>query len=181
MRALGPGSVSSFLKVILDVVHWILLFSAAAASVGIVVVLLLSFKPELLGGAINIGGVHIKGAWLGPIAAATLLAGDLYLAGALVIVGRLRRIFQTLIIGDPFHPDNVRRLRMIGAALAVLELGRYAFAGVVRLFAHDLGLTKMASGGGVNLTTWFSVLVIVVLAEVFREGARLRGEAELTI
>ena len=59
MRALGPGSVSSFLKVILDVVHWILLFSAAAASVGIVVVLLLSFKPELLGGIINIGGMHV--------------------------------------------------------------------------------------------------------------------------
>jgi hypothetical protein len=33
----------------------------------------------------------------------------------------------------------------------------------------------------VNLTTWFAVLVIIVLAEVFREGARLRGEAELTI
>ncbi len=36
-------------------------------------------------------------------------------------------------------------------------------------------------GGGVNLTTWFAVLVILVLAEVFREGARLRREAELTI
>jgi hypothetical protein len=36
-------------------------------------------------------------------------------------------------------------------------------------------------GGGVSLTTWFAVLVIFVLAEVFREGARLRGEAELTI
>jgi hypothetical protein len=36
-------------------------------------------------------------------------------------------------------------------------------------------------GASINLTTWFAVLVIVVLAEVFREGARLRGEAELTI
>jgi hypothetical protein len=35
--------------------------------------------------------------------------------------------------------------------------------------------------GGVNLTTWFAVLVVIVLAEVFREGARLRSEAELTI
>jgi hypothetical protein len=32
-----------------------------------------------------------------------------------------------------------------------------------------------------NLTAWFSVLVVFVLAEVFREGARLRREAELTI
>ena len=32
-----------------------------------------------------------------------------------------------------------------------------------------------------SLTSWFSVLVVFVLAEVFREGARLRREAELTI
>jgi hypothetical protein len=181
MRALGPGSVSSFLKVILDVVHWVLLFSVGAVSVAIIVVLLLSFNPELLGGAVDFSGVHISGAWLGPIAAATLLAGDLYLAGAVIIVGRLRRIFQTLIIGDPFHPENVRRLRTIGAVLALLELGRYAFAGVAHVAAHHIGLTVTPLGGGVNLTTWFAVLVIVVLAEVFREGARLRGEAELTI
>ena len=35
--------------------------------------------------------------------------------------------------------------------------------------------------GGVSLTAWFAVLVVFVLAEVFREGARLRREAELTI
>ena len=181
MRALGPGSVSSFLKVILDVVRWVLIGSAGAVSVAILAVLLLSFNPDLLGGAINFGDLHVKGAWLGPIAAATLLAADLYMAGALVIVGRLRRIFQTLIAGDPFHPDNVRRLRVIGAALAILELGRYVFVAVARLVTHGLGLAPSHIGGGVNLTTWFSVLVIVVLAEVFREGARLRGDAELTI
>jgi hypothetical protein len=113
--------------------------------------------------------------------AATLLAADLGLAGAIVIVGRLRRIFQTLIAGDPFHPDNVRRLRVIGGALAVLELGRYAFVAAARLVGHALRLGKLRLDDQVNLTAWFSVLVIVVLAEVFREGARLRGEAELTI
>ena len=35
--------------------------------------------------------------------------------------------------------------------------------------------------GGISITAWFAVLVIFVLAEVFREGARLRNEAELTI
>ncbi len=177
MRALGPGSVSSFLKVILDVVRFVLWVSAIGVSLAILAVLLLSFKPELLGGAIAFDRLHIAGRWLGPLAAAALLGADLYFAGAIIIVGRLRRIFQTLIAGDPFHPDNVRRLRVIGGALAALEIGRYVAAGLLRLFMH--GATRLT--GGVSLTTWFAVLVIVVLAEVFREGARLRGEAELTI
>ncbi len=32
-----------------------------------------------------------------------------------------------------------------------------------------------------NLTSWLAVLIILVLAEVFREGTRLRADAELTV
>lgn len=182
MRALGPGSVSSVLKVILDIVRWILLIAIGVVAIAIVVVLLLSFNPELLGGSLNLEGLKVRGPWLGPIAASALLAAGLYLAGAEVIVGRLRRIFQTLIAGDPFHPDNVRRLRVIAVALGAMELGRTVLSAGARLVAHWLGLGHPnLSGGSINLTAWFSILVIVVLAEVFREGARLRNEAELTI
>jgi hypothetical protein len=177
MRTLGPGSVASLLKVILDVFYFALAAAAGALALGIVTVLLLSFRPDLLGSHFYIDKLRIEGPWLGPIAAATLLALDLYIVGAIIIVGRLRRIFQTLIAGDPFHPDNVRRLRVIGGALAALEVGRYITAALSRLIFHG----QVHIGGGINLTTWFAVLVIVVLAEVFREGARLRGEAELTI
>jgi hypothetical protein len=38
-----------------------------------------------------------------------------------------------------------------------------------------------SQGPGELLTPVFSVLVVFVLAEVFREGARLRRESELTI
>jgi hypothetical protein len=181
MRALGPGSVSSFIKVILDVVRWALIIAMGFGAVAILAILLLSFNPDLLGGSMQLGELRLKGPWLGPIAAATGLATELYMAGALVIVGRLRRIFQTLIAGDPFQPENVRRLRVIGIALALLEIGRFAFAAVARMIAHELGVARPNISAHVNLTAWFSVLVIVVLAEVFREGARLRGEAELTI
>lgn len=177
MRALGPGSVSSLLKVILDVFHFVLWAAVAIDLVAIVAVLLLSFRPDLLSSGIVIDRLRVRGPWLGPVAAASLLGVGLYLVGAIVIVGRLRRIFQTLIAGDPFHPDNVRRLRIIAGALAVLELGRYAAAAL----AHMVFEGRFHIGGGVSFTTWFAVLVIVVLAEIFREGARLRGEAELTI
>ena len=106
-----------------------------------------------------------------------LLGAALYLAGILVIVGSLRRIFTTLTAGDPFHPDNVARLRLIGLILAALELGRYALWGIGAWVLP--GVTDVEPS--FSLTAWFSVLVVFVLAEVFREGARLRREAELTI
>jgi hypothetical protein len=60
--------------------------------------------------------------------------------------------------------------------LAGLELGRYAFRSGVAWLEPGSRIQS-----GVSLTPWFSVLVVLVLAEVFREGARLRREAELTI
>ena len=174
MRAMGPGSVSSFLKVILDVVFVALWIGVAVVALLVLAALLLSFDPETLANFT----ISARGAPLhGPVMAAGLLAAGLYMGGVLVIVARLRRVFSTLTAGDPFHPDNVRRLRVVGLMLAALELGRYAFWGL---------LTWLAPGGGevrpeFSLTSWFSVLVVFVLAEVFREGARLRREAELTI
>jgi hypothetical protein len=179
MRALGPGSVSSLLKVVLDVVRWALWAAAGVVGVLIILVLLLSFKPEILQSQIIIGEIDLHGPWIGPLLAATLLGAELYLAGAIMIVGRLRRIFLTLIAGDPFHPDNVPRLQVIAATLGALEIGRYVYAPLLRLVKHSGAHNHL--NGSVSLTTWFAVLVIVVLAEVFREGARLRGEAELTI
>ena len=177
MRALGPGSVSSFLKVILDVFRIVLWIAVGGSTVAMLAVLLISFRPEWLSSHIHLDNLVIPGPWIGPIAAGALLVGDLYLIGGIVVVGRLRAVFQTLIAGDPFHPENAKRLRVIGAALAVLEVGRH----VVATLAHVLFHGALHIDGSVSLTTWFAVLVIVVLAEVFREGARLRGEAELTI
>lgn len=179
MRALGPGSVSSILKTILDVVYYVLWVAAGAATLGGIGVLLLSFEPEIFSGSAVFDRLHIEGHWLGPAVLILLVIADAWFGGALVIVGRLRRIFGSLTAGDPFHPENVRRLRVIAITMALLEIGRMATAAVVPLiFRHH---AEMRFSGGLNLSAWFSILVIVVLAEVFREGARLRREAELTI
>lgn len=175
MRALGPGSVSSFLKIILDVVFAALWIGVAVLSLITLAALLLSFNPDLLTG-VKFNGEAAQLLERGPVLTAGLAAAALYLAGILVIVGSLRRIFTTLTAGDPFHPDNVARLRLIGLMLAGLELGRYAVWAVGTLLP---GVERNQPSMG--LTAWFSVLVVFVLAEVFREGARLRREAELTI
>jgi len=175
MRALGPGSVSSFLKIILDVVYAALWISIGAVALALLAALLFSFNPDLFPNVMSTDAAQV--AAKGPLFAGMLLAFALSIGGVLVIVDALRRIFMTLTAGDPFHPDNVRRLRLIGVMLAALELGRYVVWGLGPLVPW----IKRSQAGGFNLTAWFSVLVVFVLAEVFREGARLRREAELTI
>lgn len=176
MRALGPGSVSSFLKIILDVVFIALWVGLVAVGLMMLAAVLFSFNPQLIDDiTIRAGGADIESQ--GPVLLGGLAAAGLYVGGVLVIVERLRRIFATLTAGDPFHPENVRRLRVIGLVLLGLEIGRYVVyaIGTWALSEADVSRPEFSP------TAWFSVLVVFVLAEVFREGARLRREAELTI
>lgn len=176
MRALGPGSVSSFLKIILDVVFVALWIGVSVAGVLMLASLLLAFNPDLLADiSVTAGGEEVTNR--GPVLTAGLFAAAVYMGGVLVIVAQLRKIFGALTAGDPFHPDNVRRLRAVGLILAGLELGRYAFWVLSTWLLPDSDAVEPTF----SLTAWFSVLVVFVLAEVFREGARLRREAELTI
>jgi hypothetical protein len=168
MRALGPGSVSSLLKLVLDVIYFVLLACVAGLLVGAMLALLL---PTDL-------GVWSWFSTRGPKLAGGLMAIGASAALLLFIIERVRRIFATLIVGDPFHPSNVVRLRAIGFSLAALELTSYA----TRLIAGwAFAERERSEHFPFNPTVWFAVLVVFVLAEVFREGARLRSEAELTI
>jgi hypothetical protein len=180
MRTLGPGSVSSFLKVVLDVFYAALWVALGALILGGVAILI--FQPLTTGAKINIDGVD-------PATVSDLidkpqaLAGLVFIIAAyigvlIVVLNRLRRVFETLIVGDPFRPQNVARLRVVGFALIGLEVLGYVVHRVIDMFgpgrAHSFSLS-------VNLTGWFAILVVFVLAEVFREGARLRQDADLTI
>ena len=177
MRALGPGSVSSFLKIVVEVIYAGLCVAAAALLIaGLAALVLQPFTgsmPRADLEALRSAGLEPRR----PIALA-LLALAAYVAGLVVVFNRLRRVFGTLTLGDPFHPDNVGRLRVIGLALIALELMGY----LLRMTLAFV-FPGRVSGGGVslNLTAWFAILVVFVLAEVFREGARLRRDAELTI
>lgn len=171
MRAMGPGSVSSILKTALDVVFFALIVGAAAILILTVAGLVL--RGEQLR-ASGVFGAASNPMVIGGGLALALLA----LGGLLVITQSLRRVFATLTIGEPFHLDNVRRLRIIGFALLALELLSYA----ARAFAASMLPDQVERiDYWPNFTAWFAVLVVFVLAEVFREGARLRREAELTI
>jgi hypothetical protein len=176
MRALGPGSLSSFLKTVLDIV-WILLLAALAIlAAGLLYGVLAAFNPDMpFADRVRFEGLDRLQAWA--VALARMGTAVLFTAGVLVIVSGLRRIFATLKAGDPFHPDNVTRLRVVAAGLAWMEVVRY----MVWTLGALLPPQAAPDRPNLSLTAWFAILVVIVLAEVFREGARLQREAELTI
>jgi hypothetical protein len=175
MRAMGPGSVSSLLKIALDVVYvalWGIIGALAMAAIAALLVPIDKTFTLTVAGASR--EIHFTKASL----AGSLAAIGGYFGIILYVVGQLRRVFATLTAGDPFHPANIRRMQLIGLGLAGLAIGNVLIRNALAMLNPGLNLP---GGGWVDMPTWFSVLVVFVLAEVFREGARLRREAELTI
>ena len=88
------------------------------------------------------------------------------------VLSILRKVVRTLLEGDPFIPENISRLRLIWIIIALAE--------VLRIITMNL-----STAGEITLDlrpgTWFVVFVVAALAEVFRHGAELRRDAELTI
>ncbi len=175
MRAFGPGSLSSFLKTGLDVAYALLWALAAALAVAVAAaVLSLPFGGGQTRGAM---GELSSFARRGPQTAAAAAGAAVYLAALIVVADRLRRVFGTMTAGDPFHPDNVGRMRTIGVALIGVEAAAYG----LRFAVAPLFPGSPRPGFDLNATGPLAILVVFVLAEVFREGARLRAEAELTV
>ena len=177
VRGLGPGSVSSVLKVALDVAYVLLALITGVLLLLLIVAVFIPLDNLNVTVSGDSGGRQL------PLTRMLLLFGlgavTAYFGGFMLILQGLRKIFRTLTAGDPFHPDNVQRLRQIGLTLAVVTGGVWVAQGFV---AARLAPGVMEPQGiGELLTPVFSVLIVFVLAEVFREGARLRRESELTI
>jgi hypothetical protein len=177
LRTLGPGSVASLLKIALDVAYVLLMLLTAGLLIAFVAAIFIPISNYNVIVTARDGGLQQ------PLTQPLLLFGlgalTAWVGGFLLILRNLRLIFRTLTAGDPFRPENVRRLRAIGLTLATVTAGVWVAQGMV---AAGLVPGQMdPQGFGELLTPIFSVLVVFVLAEVFREGARLRRESELTI
>ncbi|HEX8470865.1 MAG TPA: DUF2975 domain-containing protein [Brevundimonas sp.] len=177
LRTLGPGSVASLLKIALDVAYVLLMLITAVLLVAFVAAVFIPISNYNITVSDHDGGLQQ------PLTRPLLLFGlgalSAWFGGFLMILRNLRLIFRTLTAGDPFQPENVRRLRGIGLTLATVTAGVWVAQGMVA--ARLVPGVMDPQGFGELLTPIFSVLVVFVLAEVFREGARLRRESELTI
>ncbi len=198
MKVLGKGSIASFVKTGVEIA-WVLLWVAAGALalavlayIGILILIeagVLSHEIiEPHPGAHQIGPILVETepgdrlVW--PVMAPVFLGAGVAVGGALVIVQRLRFLFASFTSGNPFSKDNSDHLRVIWIAMLVMELSRYLIAGVMNVALIVFGQpnpNELTVEAPINITTWGAILILIVLAEVFREGARLREEQELTI
>lgn len=176
MRALGPGSVSSLLKIALDVAYWAL-WIALALVAGLFI---FSFFIPLDQFDVTLDGSHgpIDAPLTRGLIAYVMAYAALSIGVFILILSNLRKVFHTLAAGDPFDLGNVRRLRHIGVALIGVVVMQIAFRPLLALLYPQVGVSLDLSD---LIVPVFSVMTIFVLSEVFREGARLRREQELTI
>lgn len=176
LPGLGAGSMTSLLGVALRAAFWALALATLAAVLAFIFLAFVPLGP--MGLTVTAGDEGTRG----PVPRAYLLFGlgafVGYLGGFALILRHLRKIVHSLRIGDPFQPANVSRLKQIGLTLATVTggawVGQTLVSRLVRGALEPPGLFDL-------VTPAFSVLVVFVLAEVFREGARLRRESELTI
>lgn len=182
-------------------IAWIVLWIAAvgvalgAAVYGIILALVANgmVDPALLqggaGAAGSAGDFHVTydqpggGTW--PVVIPSLLIAAVAVGGSLVIVWRLRKLFDSFSSGEPFQRENATHLRVIWITMIVIEVARYVLtastAALVMAFGESQGVGIRHVELSVDFSTWGSILILIVLAEVFREGARLKEEQELTI
>ncbi len=110
--------------------------------------------------------------------------GIIMISLGMAIIYQLRKIFATLAAGTPFVLENANRIRKIGLLI---------FGGVVAQFVAGLFLSRaimenviikgtiFTAKSGLNGGAIFIGLVILILAEIFRQGALLKEEQDLTI
>jgi hypothetical protein len=96
-----------------------------------------------------------------------------------LVLSRLLALVATVRDGDPFIPENARRLRVIAWALLGIELLGLAVGAVGAVVSTptdplDIGWSPSVDG-------WLAVLLLFVLARVFRLGTDMRADLEGTV
>ncbi len=172
IKAIGKGSLASILAVVLHVVRVVVWIVFAALSAAIVAIPFLPAVAKFVAGA---EGVSIDGDL-------NVDAGDfvevlkhfITFGVTLYVVERLLELLKTLRFGSPFVKENADRFRKLGWALLIGEGSKI----VISVLAAIVDADVETDLDGITL---ISVAAVFVLSEVFREGARMKEDQDLTV
>jgi hypothetical protein len=100
------------------------------------------------------------------------------LIGAIHIqLSRLLAMIETVRAGDPFVPENAVRMKTIAWCL----LATQALSLVYGMMAALMNAAGSRIDWEFSMNGWLAVLLLFVLARVFEEGTRIRGDLEAMI
>ena len=170
------NSMAAFLSTVVTVIFWL----AIVFGLFLFVILSIGLLGSLNGGELDLPLVEARadGVPAGRIVAA-LVGLVVFAPGIAYVCAQLRKILSTLADGDPFVPENAPRLTQIAIAIGLIELIRIVSV-LVLAATVDLGDGYVANIN-INLAVWGAVIVLLILAQVFKEGTRLREEEKMTI
>ena len=95
------------------------------------------------------------------------------------LLKRLLAIVETVRAGDPFVAANASRLQAIAWALLALQVLSLVVGGIAKAVATPAHPLDIDAGFSIN--GWLAVLLTVLLARVFAEGALMREDLEGTV
>jgi hypothetical protein len=91
-------------------------------------------------------------------------------------------IVETAISGDPFVADNAERLKRIGWLLLGIMTVQFLTLIIVSAIAPENDEHFQMSGGSdPSVVGLLAILLIFVLARIFRHGSEMRAELEATV
>ncbi|RNJ64087.1 MAG: DUF2975 domain-containing protein [Porphyrobacter sp. IPPAS B-1204] len=97
--------------------------------------------------------------------------------------GKMRALIESASKGDPFIPDNARRLNAMAWLLLSSQV-LTVIVGELRVFAFSLIDPQSKNTFDISpndLAGFLIVLVLFILARVFRHGAAMREDLEGTV
>lgn len=167
------------------------IFMQGAMAIGaIALIISLGFvtlsSGDLAQGFSDGSGLPIEHLPLLPLAG-VMLIGLCIVAALYFFFDKLRRIIGTVGARDPFQPANAARLRDMGWLILVPQLlllpATFLGEQLARLAdeAPKAGETHFVFGGGPDLAGLLLVIVLFILARVFRHGAAMREDLEGTV
>jgi hypothetical protein len=172
MKAIGKGSLASVLAAGLHIVRIVIFCAFFGLSIAAVAMplapLVLMGVEQALGRDLNADIDIDVGDYV------ELLHHFVNFGVMLYIVNRLLEILRTLRFGSPFVRENADRFRKVGFALLIGEAAKFLFFVLGEVFEADVGYDT-------ELTTWLAIISVFVLSEVFREGAKMKEEQDLTV
>jgi len=177
------------------VTHWLLkalvvlcFVAMAMFGLGLGGVVVAAIDANHLGIPENLEGIpRVDALSIGALALIGILACTLLVLFAL---GETAAIVESAISGDPFVNRNARRLTLVGwlllAFVAVQFLMHLTINRIAERLAAEHQLPADAMGtisfdSGVSPVALLAVLLIFVLAQIFRHGSEMRSELEGTV